>query len=118
MYIMCTKCKDGIIAEIVGKSMIRIIKRKEDFHPIGVDVTGTNFDMIVSCTLCGNLEPVECVDGQITMDTLTTKEKKDANNGKEEPKPGDGNNEDPNNGQPNPGEPNAGEQPPAGNPES
>lgn len=70
MLIICQKDNKGIIAELVGDRMLKIHKRKLDVHPIIITVTGDNYDLIATCTICGEPQHIECVNGKIVTDNL------------------------------------------------
>jgi hypothetical protein len=87
-FIINPKNKKGIIAEIVGEKMLRIVKRKNDNFPINIIIQGENYDVVATDTLSGDPVHIECIDGKIkTEDLLIEERNKDGE--KEEPKPGD-----------------------------
>lgn len=87
-FIINPKNKKGIIAEIVGDNMLRILKRKNDNFPINIVVRGADYDVIATDTLSGDPVHIECVDGKIKTDSLLIEERnKDGE--KEDPKPAD-----------------------------
>ena len=82
--IVCKKDKcHGIHAELVGENLLQIQKRKTDKHPLLLKLTGSSFDLISSCTLCGTEQLIEVVDGKINMDDVKVIEVKGTTNGEE-----------------------------------
>ncbi len=87
-FIINPKNKKGIIAEIVGENMLRILKRKNDNFPINIVIRGNDYDVVATDTLSGDPVHIECVDGKIKTEGLLIEERnKDGE--KEEPKPTD-----------------------------
>ena len=77
-FIICNKDNKGIIAEVVG-NMLKIQKRKNDFHPFIMTLSGADWDANISCTGCGEVHHIESVDGKLNLEgfTLRDKEKED-----------------------------------------
>lgn len=81
-FIVNPKNPKGIIAELIGEGMIKIIKRRSDYHPIQVIMKGTDWDAVVNCTLTGEPVYINCVGGKIDTSNLTIIEK-ESEDGKE-----------------------------------
>lgn len=80
--IICKKDQKWPIAEIVGESMLRIVKRKNDYHPFAMTLKGSEWDAVVACTNCSEPHHIECVDGKITKEGLIIKDKEEEEDGK------------------------------------
>lgn len=74
-FIVNPKNEKGIIAEIIGKNMLRIIKRRSDHNPISVIIKGNDYDVVTNCTLTGDPIYIDCVNGQIVEKDLKIIEK-------------------------------------------
>lgn len=86
-FIICNKDKKWPIAEKVGDSMLRIVKRKNDYHPFAMVLKGKDWDAIISCTNCSEPHHIECVDGKINTEGLTIKSKEEIEDGKNPKEP-------------------------------
>jgi len=81
--IICKKDQKWPVAEIVGESMLRIVKRKNDYHPFAMTLKGDNWDAVIACTNCSEPHHIECIGGKISTEALTIKDKENED-GKEE----------------------------------
>lgn len=72
-HIICSKDKKCIIAEVIG-NMLRIQKRKNDFNPFVMTLTGKDWDVNISCTGCGEVHHIECVNGKINLEDLVLRD--------------------------------------------
>lgn len=87
-FIINPKNKKGIIAEIVGDNMLRIMKNKGKEFPLTVVIRGKDYDVVATDTLSGDPVHIECVNGKINTSELLIEERtKDGE--KEEPKDND-----------------------------
>lgn len=77
-FIICNKDNKGIIAEVVG-NMLKIQKRKNDFHPFIMTLSGKDWDANISCTGCGEVHHIESIDGTIKLDDLKLRDKEQDN---------------------------------------
>ena len=74
MFVKCKSCKKGIIAKYIADNVLLVTKRQKDFHPIKLVLGGKDYDVAISCTLCGESQFIECVNGKVIIDNLLMEE--------------------------------------------